>query len=132
MPDELICDADWRNDPGQAAAILKEAFHSKEAVKTVLLQLAESIRVINAVAPNAWAVSLFPDGFRLNVARGEVLTAFRGEVRVLMEGRGSGKDESLQRCISPSPYKSVRGENFIFRGSITQFKRHRDAILDAH
>ena len=45
MPGELICDADWRNDPDQAAAILKQAFHSKEAVKTVLLQLAESIRV---------------------------------------------------------------------------------------
>ncbi|HZD30938.1 MAG TPA: hypothetical protein VE779_04675 [Candidatus Angelobacter sp.] len=132
MGGDFVLDEAARGDPKRAAEILNVAFGTKGSVKVVLDQLAQSIRVVSEIAPNAWAVTLSEDGFRMNVGQTEVLTAFSGKVRLLMEGMGGGSDPSLRHHLSPSPYKSVRGENYIFHGSVPQFLKYRDAILGAH
>ncbi len=79
------------------------------------------------MAPKAWAVTLFPDGFRLNVGQVEVLTAFYDGIRLLVHGALKSIDQELLR---PSPYK-VPGDNHIFKGSIGQFRRYPDALIVA-
>lgn len=111
-----------------ATKIMKETFPRQADYDLVLSQLSESIYQAKSVAPNAWAVTLFPDGFRLNVGQVEVLTAFQGQVRLLVQGALQGIDQTL---LTKSPYK-VPGDNYIFGGSIEQFRRYRDALLAAH
>lgn len=118
----------WRVDPRKAAEIMKKAFPRKPDCNLVLTQLSESIDKAKSVAPKAWAVTLFPDGFRLNVGQVEVLTAFYDEVRLLVHGAVKRIDQEL---LKPSPYK-VPGDNHIFKGSIEQFRRYHDVLLPAH
>ncbi len=117
-----------RDDPRKAAKIMKETFPSQPDYDLVLTQLSESIYQAKSVAPNAWAVTLFPHGLRLNVGQVEVLTAFQGQVRLLVQGAVQSIDQKL---LKKSPYK-VPGNNYIFGGTIEQFRRYRDALLAAH
>ncbi len=61
----------------EEAALVKEVFEadlqSTSERRAVLELLLMSIKAANRVAPSAWAVTLFRDGFRLNV--GQVDTA---------------------------------------------------------
>jgi hypothetical protein len=118
----------WRADPQRAAKIMKNVFPRKPDYDLVLTQLSESIDRAKSVAPKAWAVTLFPDGFRLNVGQVEVVTAFYDGVRLLLHGAVKRIDQEL---LKPSPYK-VPGDNYIFKGSIEQFRRYHDVLLPAH
>jgi hypothetical protein len=122
----------WRDDPQKAAQIMKKIFPSRPDYDLVLTQLSESIHQAKSVTPKAWAITLFPNGFRLNVGRVEVLTASDGEIRLSMHGAVHSVHKDLLDCIGTAPYKSVQGDNFIFRGTIEQFERYRDILLPAH
>jgi hypothetical protein len=64
-----------------AARIVRRAFPRQSDFRLVLRQLSNS----NSMAPQgSAAATLFPDGFRLNVGKIEALTAFNGEVRLLL------------------------------------------------
>jgi hypothetical protein len=121
-----------RNDAQSAAKIMNNAFQTQPDFDSVLAQLSESINTAKSVAPNAWAVTLFPDGFRLNVGRVEVLTAFDGEIRLLMHGAHHSVPKQLRDHIQIAPYRSVPGDNYIFRGSVEQFRVYRDDLIPAH
>jgi hypothetical protein len=43
-----------------------------------------------------------------------------------------GIEKDLRACIQPVPYRSVPGDNFIFRGSVQQFSACREALFTAH
>lgn len=118
----------WRDDRQKANEIMKETFPRQRDFDLVLTQLSESIDQAKSVAPRAWAVTLFPDGFRLNVGQVEVLTAFHDEVRLLVQGANQSIDRKFLR---KSPYK-VSGDNYIFGGSTEQFRRYRHTLLAAH
>jgi hypothetical protein len=118
----------WRDDRQKANEILKETFPRQPDFDLVLTQLSESIDQAKSVAPKAWAVTLFPNGFRLNVGQVEVLTAFHNEVRLLVQGANQSIDRKL---LEECPYK-VSGDNYIFSGSTEQFRRYRHTLLTAH
>jgi hypothetical protein len=122
----------WRNDPEKAAQIMKKIFPIRPEYDLVLTQLSESIHQATSVAPKAWAVTLFPDRFRLNVGNVEVLTASLGEIRLLIHRAVDTIHRELVDCIEIASYKSVPGDNFIFQGSIEQFRRYRDVLLPGH
>ncbi len=65
-----------REDPQVAKTVLESMFPRKTERLAILSRLVHSIDVANAVAPNAWAVTLFPDAFRLNVGQVEVFVAY--------------------------------------------------------
>jgi len=73
-----------REDPKCAEKVLKKIFPSKNTRDLVLAQFVDSFLYAEFLAPNAVAVTLQRNGFRLNVGRVEVLTAFDGEIRVLL------------------------------------------------
>jgi hypothetical protein len=118
----------WRDDRQKAMKIMKEIFPSQQDYDLVLNQLSDSIQKGKSVAPKAWAVTLFPDGFRLNVGQVEVLTAFQDEIRLLVQGADRSIDTKL---LKQSPYK-VSGDNYIFSGRMEQFRRYRRALISPH
>lgn len=122
----------WRDNADKAARILKDAFPTDVDRNVVVSQFVDSMREAETVCPKAWAVTLFPFGFRLNVGPVEVMTAFDGEIRLLLHGISKDVRRELVDMIQPAPYRSVPGDNFIFRGSVSQFSRHRDSILPLH
>lgn len=123
----------WRDDPRRVAKIMREIFPNRADRDFVLTQLAESIREANTVAPKAWAVTLFPYGFRLNVAAVEVLTAFYGQVRLLIHCTDADIPVALRDGSTQlAPYKSVPGPNYIFEGTVEKFRQYRDVLIPAH
>ena len=111
---------------------MASAFPSSPGRKLVLSQLADSISWADSVAPQAWAVTLFHDGFRLNVGRVAAFTAFSGEVRLFLYGPGTRRCKELLACLSPALHKSVPEGCWVFRGSVTQFKKHCGALRPVH
>ena len=64
-----------KDSTAHAAERIEALFPSKRQRQAVLGRLLKSIEIANAVAPNAWGVTLFPDYFRLNVGQAEVFVA---------------------------------------------------------
>lgn len=122
----------WRNDPRKAAEIMKEILPNRADRDFLLTQLSESIQKANSVAPNAWAVTLYENGFRLNVGRVEVLTAFDGQVGFFIHGDYPAVPEAVRNYIQLVDRKSVPGLNYFFCGNVKRFRLCRDVLLPAH
>lgn len=121
-----------RKSPRYAEKVMKQAFHNPADRNSILFEFLNSLHYAESFAPNAAAVTLFPDGFRLNVGGVEVLTAFSGEIRLLLHTPSERIRAELQNFIQSSPYKSVPGDAWIFRGSVQQLKAYHDDLISAH
>jgi hypothetical protein len=96
----------------------------------VLGQLLASIEVAKKISPDAWALTLFRNGFRLNVGPVEVMTFYGDKInsqeresvknvqlRVLLQGQINGSlkpEEEEGEVIYPAPYKSVPQPQFCY------------------
>jgi hypothetical protein len=87
------CVRDGLVGPGDLGSDLKGQVAEEEAVivatipdqrerDLVLKRLALSASIADSIAPAAWGVTLFSDGFRLNVGQVEVLVLRQGTLRV--------------------------------------------------
>jgi len=99
----------------------------------VLGQLMKSVDFANTVAPNAWAVTLFPDGdFRLNVGQVETLIFHNCRFfRVLLAGAAGTPPLVGERFVA-CHYKSVPEPQCEFFGSIEEFESSKDQIQPNH
>lgn len=97
----------------------------------VLEQLLESIGVADSIAPNAWGVTLFEDGFRLNVGQAEVLVLATDQIRVNLCGPKTGNG-ACSANVKPSRYKSIPQPQFAFVGTISAFRMCRQHLLSQH
>lgn len=122
----------WRDDPRRASEIMRDIFPNRADRDFVLTQLSESIQKANSVAPNAWAVTLYKNGFRLNVGKVEVLTAFDCQVSFFTHGDYPVVPEALHNYIHSVDRKSVPGLSYFFYGSVKRFRICRDVLLHAH
>ena len=59
-------------------SIIERALPIQRDRQLVIEQLCSSIDIANNCSPDAWCVTLFNDGFRMNVGNTEVLTFFTG------------------------------------------------------
>jgi hypothetical protein len=120
-----------RESPAEAGAIMESLFPSKQERFVVLARLLKSAEIAEAVAPNAWAVSLFPDYFRLNVGQAEVYVAYAG---------GFFLNCSASTDIAPFNtggfttirYKSVPVPQCNFRGVPADLKALPSEVEEAH
>lgn len=96
----------------------------EEIRKLVLKQLLDSSRVAAEIAPTGWAVTLFSDGFRLNVGPVEVFVLSEDQVLINLLAKVDDPD-LLGLSINQSSYKSMPEPQSRFIGSILEFK---DAI----
>ena len=99
--------------------------------KLVLTQLLSSAQAAAAIAPDAWAATLFSDGFRLNVGPVEVFVLAREQVRLNLLARA---DDPLLQGLSVqlAAYKSMPQPQAAFLGSLSDFKIAIDRIRHVH
>ena len=67
-----------RESTTDAALVAEALFPNTADRELILARLLRSAETADAIAPNAWAVSLFPTYFRLNVGQAEVFVASAG------------------------------------------------------
>lgn len=115
-----------------AASLLETLCPSPGDRKLVLGQLLTSISVASKISPRIWAVTLFDNGFRLNVGPVEVMTfsvmdsvqtgMTLVEVRLLLHGLVDEDTRAVLHHaqdiheISESHYASVPQPQFVYRG----------------
>lgn len=75
-----------RHSAEVAAEVMERWCPSKQQRKAVLTQLMRSVAAADGVSPQSWAVTLFNNGFRLNVGAVEALTFFDGYVSLFIHG----------------------------------------------
>jgi hypothetical protein len=103
-----------------AAEVMEAALPDAKERDVVLRQLLRSADIANRIASSAWAVSLLDAGFRLNVGQVEALALFDDTIRVLLAApQGDARLVGLQ--VLGTTYKSVRGSQSAFVGSIPEF-----------
>jgi hypothetical protein len=122
---------DFRNDPESAKAVISAFCRLADEQRLVLGQLLRSVEVASAIAPNAWAVTLFGNGFRLNVGQVESLDFINGKVIVLLHGHLPTELERSGR-IEPVPYTSIPEPRRKFAGSIADFARWQSQLTAPH
>ncbi|MHB1799536.1 MAG: hypothetical protein ACYCUI_14750 [Vulcanimicrobiaceae bacterium] len=91
-PDELAA----------AEAVLVEQCPNLEERLAVLHRLLITADAANAIAPNAWAVTLFVNGFRLNIGQVEAVIFIDGGLRI-----------NLSASVGTKPFV---GQNFVAAG----------------
>jgi hypothetical protein len=119
-----------REDPKFAEKVLKKVFPGKSDRDLILAQFVDSFLYAESLAPNAVAVTLQRNGFRLNVGRVEVLTTFDGDIKLLLHNPSERIRAELP--IESAGYKSVSGDNWFFWGNPRKFKAYRDDLVAAH
>jgi hypothetical protein len=98
---------------------------------TVLNRLARSSQFASSIAPAASAVTLVHNGFRMNVGQVEALTFFNDTFRILLAAtKADSRLASLP--ITGSAYKSIRGPQCIFVGTIGEYRAAQERIDSLH
>jgi hypothetical protein len=97
----------------------------------VLKQLLESIDVADSLAPHSWAVTLFANGFRLNVGSVEVFTVFDEEVRLFLFGSVPASASDLGE-VFPGTYRSVPQPHHCFCTSVVRLGRAALLLQSQH
>ena len=111
MSDEELSDDSW-----SAESVVCDFLSDPLDRRAALGQLVRSADYANAVAPDAWAVTLFRNLFRLNVGRVEVLVVGRGLIRFNCVGT-VGVPPFVGEYFEATSYNSVPGPKCAFVGS---------------
>lgn len=120
-----------RHSAEQAEGIMSALCPSKSEQRVVLGQLLRSINVAEQYAPNSWAVTLFGNGFRLNVGPVEVYTFFGSEVRLFL--LGTAPIEAQQHGeLFPTDFYSVPQPQSFFTASVSNFDSVAIALQSIH
>ena len=101
------------------------------ARRFVMKQLLESIAIAERLGPNSWAVTLFEDGFRLNVGQVEAFSYKRRLVYFFMLGAVSGRAYTVGEII-PSSFRSMPQPQSVFIGSANELQRIHSVLAQAH
>jgi hypothetical protein len=115
----------------QARKVMVNECPNPEDRARVLDRLVTSSEYANGLAPNSWAVSLFSNGFRLNVGPVEAVVFVDGELRVNFAGT-SGVAPFVGPSITKAAYKSLPQPLCSFLGTIQEYATRAEALEPAH
>jgi len=111
--------------------VLEAALPNSAERVVVLRQLLRSAERAAQLAPSAWAVSLSDAGFRLSVGQVETLALFGDTLRVLLSA--DDHDPRLNTLpISPTAYRSVRGPQSAFVGTVAEYVAAQQILEPLH
>ncbi len=97
----------------------------------VLKQLLNSIDLANAIAPDAWAVTLFQKGFRLNVGQVEAFVLLDGEIRWNFAG-AAGTEPFIGTHFVTANYRSLSQPICAFVGNLQEFSGLPASLQPSH
>ena len=120
-----------RDDPASAEAVMRRACPDDQARFFILKQLLRSIALAEQPGRGSWAVTLFDDGFRLNVGQVEVFTYFNRIATLFMLGRIPARAYTVGEIISCS-FRSMPQPQTAFVGSALELKRIHSALAPGH
>jgi len=123
-----------KNSFAEVRSLIERALPVQRERQLILEQLCSSIDLANDAAPNAWCVTLFNDGFRMNVGNTEVLTFFTGSgirLNLLLS------DESLliqvpAIALKTGQYKAIGGRSYRFAGVVEEFTTVKNILSKPH
>lgn len=118
----------------EEAALAKQVFESEFPNtlerRTVVELLLSSIKTANSVAPNAWAVTLFRNGFRLNVGQVEVLIVGHEYVGLNCVGSPTAPVSNIESRAME--YRSMPQPQCRYECKAPDLHRLSDSVLSAH
>ena len=114
-----------------AALIMERACPDLKARKFLMAQLLKSVSWAEARGPNSWAVTLFNEGFRLNVGQCEALTYLNRLVRYFMLGSVPAQAHTVGEIL-PASFRSLPQPQWAFYGSAAELKRLHSALAPGH
>lgn len=125
-----------------AAAINRDQRESAEAVmlracpdpllrRFLLARLLRSIEAAERAGPGSWAVTLFANGFRLNVGQVEVFTYLNRLARVFMLGSLPDAAYTVGEIL-PASFRSMPQPQWAFYGSVGELERLHRQLAPPH
>lgn len=120
-----------REDPAVAAAIIGQACPDAAARRFLMQQLLRSIGLAEQAGPRSWALTLFADGFRLNVGQVEALTFFNRVAGLFMLGAVPAGAHTVGDII-PCTFRSMPQPQWAFYGSASELERLHRKLAPGH
>jgi hypothetical protein len=114
-----------------AEQVIERACPDPKARKFLMAQLLKSVAWAEARGPNAWAVTLFADGFRLNVGQCEAFTYLNRLVRYFMLGSVPAPAHTVGEIL-PASFRSLPQPQWTFYGGVAELKRLHVALAPGH
>jgi hypothetical protein len=128
---ELDVEPELEQQIAEAEAILVRGLPNVRDRSLVLKRLLDSATMADTTAPNAWGVTLFPDGFRLNVGQVEALVLGEQTLRVNLLTDLS-VPPAVGPCFAATAYQSMPEPQCAFVGTVQQYAGVEVAIAAAH
>jgi hypothetical protein len=120
-----------RESHASAQTVMERACPNATARRFLMTQLLESIAIAEKAGPNSCAVTLFEDGFRLNVGQVEAFTYRRGLVYFFMLGSVPARAHTVGEII-PSSFRSMPQPQNVFIGGAKELQRMHAVLAPAH
>ena len=120
-----------RTDPKHAAEVMDSLFATDDDCNLILSQLLHSAEVAKSIGSECLSVTLFGNGFRLNVGPVAALSCVDGIVNVFVTGKIPQSLEStaqIDRGTMPLAPHSYH----VFGGSISEFRRCQSELIPLH
>lgn len=114
-----------------AENILKTVLPDDGVRQLVLLRLHKSATLAEALAPNAWGLTLLKDGFRLNVGMVEVMVLSGGYLRVYLDIPYGAEPYSEGYFVTTS-HSSFYGQQCAFLAPAADYENWANKIESAH
>jgi hypothetical protein len=115
----------------EAEAVMTAVIPDEEERQFVLRRLLDSADIAESIAPQAWGVTLFSNGFRLNVGQVEVLVFVNDWLRVNFSAK-LGVLPFIGHCFKSARYRSMPEPKCAFVGTIHQYANIENVTRDAH
>ena len=110
---------------------MERACPDPRARKFLMTQLVKSVSLAEACGPDSWAVTLFTDGFRLNVGQCEAFTYLNRLVRYFMLGAVPAQAHTVGEIL-PASFRSLPQPQWAFYGSVGELKRLQATLAPGH
>ena len=120
-----------RNSSDLAEQIISAQCSSAQEQRTVLQQLIESINSATQYAPDSCSVTLFGNGFRLNIGAVEAYKLFHKEVGLFLIGEIPAEVHQYGVVI-PTDFRSVPKDQSFFLCPIADFRHVASSLRSAH
>jgi hypothetical protein len=120
-----------RQSRASAQSVMERACPDASARRFLMKRLLQSIAVAERSGPNSWAVTLFDEGFRLNVGQVETFTYKRRLAYFFMLGAVSDRAYTVGELI-PSAFRSMPQPQLVFVGGARELQRVHSALAQGH
>ena len=128
--DKVVAGAD-RESAAFAESVMRRACPDAHARRFLMARMLESIALAEKAGPRSWAVTLFDNGFRLNVGQVEAFVYLNRISRLLMLGAAPAQALTVGDIVSCS-YRSMPQPQFAFYGSAQELERIQSHLAPLH